>query len=1314
MKSRFFSNTQPIRLANIQLLLTGCWVCLFLINIQNVKAQADLVINPDQITVASGDTFEIAVQVKVEGTDVVAAEVHLDFDPSIVKVVALTPTDLLSLAVIAPIFDNTQGTIDYAAGTPTNNPNQTFTLLTIQFTALQKGNTAISYAQEQLRASNVTSYTDFITGELIPGQVSVGAAITNAGLSQITCNDNQTPALATDDRIAFELNPEASPTLVSISEGYLLSATQNGIQVINRENPSPYGTTTIFVLPDGTAGKGNVLLTLTDVQDPSCTIQVELQDPGTCAITTSSMAATLSADPTQIIAPTQTVTFTFEISNTGNTPLSITSLEDSQLGDVTDPLNPNLTSTTCNAISSIDIAQTLTCSYSAILTSQPGETLVHQLAIEANDPDSQTKIADNITTTVTVRTETLPCNIQTVSLSPDINTCIVEGDPATISAIPFSTSPLPDGYQTLYLLTKEETQIIIDSSTNPTFTIDTADAYQIHPLTYDPNIFTPGDLIDLYQTSTQILTDTIETLGYCTAFDTQGTSFEVTICTCDIQPITLASNTASCLLEGSSTTLSATVLNTEITAKGFQTLYLLTTRSGADQVVIDTLRSPSFTVDTIGLYQIYPLTYNPKAFALDGIITLNQTTIAELNVTLNAQNECAVLNTNGAEFEVITCICELESPVLLPNTTECLLLEDSLIISAKFQGPTAISSDLETRYLLSRGGEQILIDISTKPEFFVSEADSFYLHTLTYEKGTGVDDFVNAFLGGTLDQFLASLNPSQTCVAVDTEGILFEISYCEGSCNSEAGTLVPNDTICIASDQPTPIQLTATVGVPPTIPPNHLTLYLLSKGDEKLIQATAPAPAFSLTDPGIYRIHTLVYQVKNFDLSLIEIGNTPIGDLSSIISFNQLCADLDAIGARFELDTCSSQKPIPITPDPTLDVDTCSLTRLITYSLENQYNQSLNEIRNAIVWNELSADVDSLTAAVLSSPFVWENPATLTIIDDSIGILQGMMYNLQDPEARIDVLLEIIDLANDTTTDPTGETSDFPADTLHTQNRDSLPSSIIHGKLGLNSRLKGVNHLEGTLQVPHSESNPQVLQVSREVGDDVIRYVLKGDLLAQGQLIYQTDTMQMQNPVQLHTYVSTIDSTCGMANLSPYVENFEAEPLLGGINLVWQSLLPGNMGYVALERSIDEQIFEAIYITSDDETSLSQRRYTFQDVQARFSDQYFYRLKIVKGDGSFYYSRTISVQLTQATTEEIIRVYPNPISDHKLYVLPVTLTQDPLRYDLVDMRGRSVKGGAIIPNTENAIEIVHPAPGMYTLVIYQKDERLSSHLIAIQ
>ena len=137
------------------------------------------------------------------------------------------------------------------------------------------------------------------------------------------------------------------------------------------------------------------------------------------------------------------------------------------------------------------------------------------------------------------------------------------------------------------------------------------------------------------------------------------------------------------------------------------------------------------------------------------------------------------------------------------------------------------------------------------------------------------------------------------------------------NCTVKAGTLVTSTSAVCASSL-TVVTLSATDNGGRVVPTGYSVVYVLTKGSELVIQQTSNTPSFSVpaSAAGIYTIHTLVYDPKTLDLSVVKPGVTTGVDVLNLIQNNKLCADLDVTGARTKI----NYVPAPGIKGPNRDV----------------------------------------------------------------------------------------------------------------------------------------------------------------------------------------------------------------------------------------------------------------------------------------------------------------------------------------------------------------------------------------------------------
>jgi len=120
-------------------------------------------------------------------------------------------------------------------------------------------------------------------------------------------------------------------------------------------------------------------------------------------------------------------------------------------------------------------------------------------------------------------------------------------------------------------------------------------------------------------------------------------------------------------------------------------------------------------------------------------------------------------------------------------------------------------------------------------------------------------------------------------------------------CAADAGTLTADASSVSLLNGTATISATANGDI--VVPTDYDITYVLTSGTNLVIEAAGPNPTFTVTESGLYTIHTLVAETSdntdaNFlDLSVINFGTTTGGDVLDIVTNNNLCASLDVTGA---------------------------------------------------------------------------------------------------------------------------------------------------------------------------------------------------------------------------------------------------------------------------------------------------------------------------------------------------------------------------------------------------------------------------------
>ncbi|MCH2197997.1 MAG: GEVED domain-containing protein [Flavobacteriales bacterium] len=117
-----------------------------------------------------------------------------------------------------------------------------------------------------------------------------------------------------------------------------------------------------------------------------------------------------------------------------------------------------------------------------------------------------------------------------------------------------------------------------------------------------------------------------------------------------------------------------------------------------------------------------------------------------------------------------------------------------------------------------------------------------------------------------------------------------------GGCETFAGTLTAVESMVCSNGMNT---ISATPNGDIEIPEGYSSVFVLTQGEGLVIVNAGAEPSFEVSEPGLYTIHTLVYDTETLDLGIIQLGITTGFDVFGLIApgGGSICADLDVAGA---------------------------------------------------------------------------------------------------------------------------------------------------------------------------------------------------------------------------------------------------------------------------------------------------------------------------------------------------------------------------------------------------------------------------------
>ena len=577
------------------------------------------------------------------------------------------------------------------------------------------------------------------------------------------------------------------------------------------------------------------------------------------------------------------------------------------------------------------------------------------------NPDSVPEITFGVTTNeeiATVFTDSvcgvLDVNGVTYTIEPCFQECVTST--GTIVAKPFSdpkeacfdgincvelaaeitVDPILDtGYSVIYVLTSGEELTIRGTGPEPTFCVEDSGRFTIHTLVYNPDKLDLSGIVPGQTTGVEVLGLIVEN-DTCAKLDVTGAIFQIPLCedeTFDcptdpgsLSPISNSDSTGLCYDEVNCVEIAAEIAVEPILDSGYTVIFVLT--SGEELVIQDTHTLPEFCVEGIGRYTIHTLVYDPAKLDLSAIV-IDETTGADVLELISISDTCAQLDVEGAPFDIYPCgPCPQDAfpdgGTLVGAPVDCYAGADPVeLVAARDKDPSIPNGYLLT-YVLTEGEELTLISTGDEPVFSVANKGSYTIHTMVYDPTT-LD--INSFEPGltTIPSFLEGLGDS-VCIGIDEAGAKFEVDFCTitpcpDSIDIFAGTLSPVGDTClnVSSGE---LTLMAEHLEDPVVAEGYTLLYVLTASDDLIISQANSEPVFTITEVGIYRIHTFVYDSTQLDISIVDFGTTTASDLVGALN-DTICAALDVNGALFDIAEC------PNNPcEDVIDIDAGTLSSL--------------------------------------------------------------------------------------------------------------------------------------------------------------------------------------------------------------------------------------------------------------------------------------------------------------------------------------------------------------------------------------------------
>ena len=248
--------------------------------------------------------------------------------------------------------------------------------------------------------------------------------------------------------------------------------------------------------------------------------------------------------------------------------------------------------------------------------------------------------------------------------------------------------------------------------------------------------------------------------------------------------------------------------------------------------------------------------------------------------------------------------CEAYAGTITTDSTQQCLVNGSVTLIAQTGGDAVIPAGYQIGYVLTSTNGLAIEQVGPDPSFTVSGVNIWRIHSIVYDPATldfaAILDLSHAY---QLQDLLVQGGGS-ICASLNISGAFTKTTECPDGCEADAGTIsAMNPDQCLVDGL---AQLETVPDGNTVAPPGYSVLHVLTSGTDLLITAVGPEPSFSVDEPGLFTIHTLVFDPATLDLSGIVFGETSGFEIAALLQQGggPICGSLDAAGAQFQVADC--------------------------------------------------------------------------------------------------------------------------------------------------------------------------------------------------------------------------------------------------------------------------------------------------------------------------------------------------------------------------------------------------------------------------
>ncbi len=234
-----------------------------------------------------------------------------------------------------------------------------------------------------------------------------------------------------------------------------------------------------------------------------------------------------------------------------------------------------------------------------------------------------------------------------------------------------------------------------------------------------------------------------------------------------------------------------------------------------------------------------------------------------------------------------------ETEISLSDGSTSTTIDDNA--AASFDFINNGDNDADFAYVITRPDDKIIAIVESGYDFAFEKPGKYFVYGYSYIGEIQFSVGMNA--SGLISDGCSEKSDNFIFVRKNTEA-----APMPPSCTVDAGTVSSEQMMVTLSGGLA--NIVASPNGDAVVTGDFDQVYVLTSGPELTILMISPAPLFTVTEAGDYRIHTFVAELNNpaspdfFDGSEIIPGVSTAEDVLAAISAQEVCADLDAMGVQ--------------------------------------------------------------------------------------------------------------------------------------------------------------------------------------------------------------------------------------------------------------------------------------------------------------------------------------------------------------------------------------------------------------------------------